>query len=100
MPRGAAPDLARINPELGRSKGRLPEPLTDLIGRAGELAEIERLLTHARMITLTGPGGVGKTQLALHAAHRFAGAFADGAYLVDLTGVTRADQVTGALAST
>ena len=47
---------------------RLPVPLTDFIGRAQERAEVAQLLSSARLVTLVGAGGVGKTRLALEAA--------------------------------
>ena len=62
----------------------LPLPLTRLVGRDDELAAIEKALTAARLLTLTGTGGVGKTRLALAAATAVAADFADGAYLVEL----------------
>src|SRR5262245_56495591 len=46
----------------------VPVPLTPFIGRAGEVAEVRRLLGMTRLLTLTGPGGVGKTRLAIEVA--------------------------------
>ena len=48
--------------------GYLPSPLTSFIGRERELVDVERLMGHARLLTLTGAGGSGKTRLALEAA--------------------------------
>ncbi|MFI9388330.1 ATP-binding protein [Kutzneria sp. NPDC052558] len=59
----------------GRPAFPLPTPPTPLLGRDRELAEIEQLLSEARLVTLTGPGGVGKTRLALAVAARFGAAF-------------------------
>src|SRR5574341_181457 len=50
------------------SKPHLPAALTPLLGRERELADVQRLLSTARLVTLTGPGGVGKTRLALQVA--------------------------------
>ncbi|MFD0475822.1 BTAD domain-containing putative transcriptional regulator [Nonomuraea thailandensis] len=66
---------------------RLPEPLTELVGRDEALAELVALPGTARLVTLTGAGGVGKSRLALEAARRLAGGFDGGAYLVELSGV-------------
>ncbi|MFC4910057.1 ATP-binding protein [Actinomadura gamaensis] len=68
---------------LHQRPGRLPAELTSFVGRRDELAEIDRLLARCRLVTLTGPGGVGKTRLALRAA-RAAGP-PDGVWFVDLT---------------
>ena len=61
--------------------------LTSFVGRAGELDEVAGLLGKTRMVTLTGPGGVGKTRLAAEVARRVAGRFADGVWLVELAAV-------------
>ncbi|MEV1004120.1 BTAD domain-containing putative transcriptional regulator [Nonomuraea sp. NPDC050202] len=66
---------------------RLPQPLTELVGRDEALAELVALPGTARLVTLTGAGGVGKSRLALEAAHRLAGGFDGGAYMVELSGV-------------
>ena len=54
-------------------RGNLPVPLTSLVGRERDLAEVGRLLAEARLVTLTGPGGSGKTRLAIEAAVRARG---------------------------
>ncbi|MEO3806690.1 BTAD domain-containing putative transcriptional regulator [Nonomuraea sp. B10E8] len=64
----------------------LPAPLTDLVGRDRELAEVRRLLAAHRLVTLTGTGGVGKTRLALSAAHTAAAGSPDGVWWVELAG--------------
>src|SRR5690242_7009951 len=65
--------------------GNLPQEATSLVGRRREVADITRLLLRSRMVTLTGPGGVGKSRLAVRVAARLQPMFADGAWLVDVT---------------
>lgn len=66
----------------------LPAAMTSFVGRAAELQAVELLLVGARMVTLTGVGGVGKTRLALEIASRTAHRWSDGAWFVDLSGLT------------
>lgn len=71
-------------PPNGRGKvGNLPQELTSFVGRKPELTEARRLLSESRLVTLTGPGGVGKTRLALRVASITRRAFADGVWLVE-----------------
>lgn len=76
-----------------------PAPEGLLIGRACELADLRSLLTEgeSRLLTLTGPGGVGKTRLALQAAADLRDTFADGAAFVDLASVRDAELVPAAI---
>src|SRR5256712_11379605 len=67
--------------------GNLPAEATSFIGRRRELGEIRKKLTTARLLSLVGPGGVGKTRLALRIAADLGRGFADGAWLVDLAEV-------------
>src|SRR5215470_13659389 len=67
-----------------RVAGNLPAELTSFVGRRGELAAVRQLLAASRLVTLTGPGGVGKTRLALRAAAGVRRAFRDGVWLVQL----------------
>jgi predicted ATPase/DNA-binding CsgD family transcriptional regulator len=64
--------------------GNLPAELTRFVGRRSEVLEVRRTLARTRLLTLTGPGGVGKTRLALTVASQLRRTFADGAWLVDL----------------
>ena len=78
---------------------RLPMPLTELIGRDADIAEIGRMLdTGARLVTLTGPGGIGKSRLAIAAGSTAAHAFEDGVAFVDLTAVPDPERVLHAIA--
>ncbi|MFC9243306.1 BTAD domain-containing putative transcriptional regulator [Streptomyces sp. NPDC057136] len=74
----------------GRPRSNLPAPLTALVGRDRSLDEVGQLLATARLVTLTGPGGVGKTRLAVEAATRLAhdtdGGAPDGVWLIELAG--------------
>jgi predicted ATPase/DNA-binding NarL/FixJ family response regulator len=67
-----------------RQSGNLPAEATTFVGRRRELGEIRRKLTTARLVSLVGPGGVGKTRLGLRIASELARSFADGAWLVEL----------------
>jgi predicted ATPase/DNA-binding SARP family transcriptional activator len=62
----------------------LPERLTSLVGRDQELDELGKLVGQHRLVTVTGPGGAGKTSLAVEAARRLAAGFPDGVWLVEL----------------
>ncbi|MFF0296383.1 ATP-binding protein [Kitasatospora sp. NPDC004614] len=70
-----------------REPGRLPAEATPFIGRAAELEALTALLGRSRLVTVTGPGGVGKSRLALRAAARLAPDFPDGTRLADLAPV-------------
>src|SRR5216110_2539252 len=65
---------------LAERPGNLPLPVSSFIGRAREQEQTAAALDEARLVTLTGPGGVGKTRLALQAAGRVAPRFGDGAW--------------------
>lgn len=82
------------------ARGNLPSPVTTFIGREPEVAHLTSLLAHeaVRLVTLTGPGGVVKTQLALHVARAVQAAFPDGAWLVNLAPIRDADSVGAAIA--
>ncbi|MFJ7215384.1 ATP-binding protein [Amycolatopsis sp. NPDC098790] len=68
-------------------KGNLPADTTSFVGRKPDVSEVKRLLTQARLVTLTGVGGVGKTRLAVQTAAELARAFPDGVWLVELAGL-------------
>src|SRR5262249_21702483 len=66
----------------------IPLQLTSFVGRAQDLAEVTQLLQATRLLTLTGPGGCGKTRLALQAAASVCGAHSDGVWLIELASLT------------
>lgn len=71
----------------------LPLQLTSFVGRTAQVAELSRLVTENRLVTLTGAGGSGKTRLAVQVANEIAAQFRDGAQYVDLAPITEADLV-------
>ena len=79
----------------------LPAPATPMVARERDTAAVTGLVTgsDARLVTLTGPGGVGKSRLAVAAASRLTPSFADGVRFVDLASVSAADLVSGAIAA-
>jgi len=73
---------------VARRPNNLPVQLSSFIGREREMRDIERLLAGGRALTLTGPGGAGKTRLAIEAAAAHLTAHDDGVWLVELAGVS------------
>jgi predicted ATPase/class 3 adenylate cyclase len=66
----------------------LPEELTTFVGRESEVDEARRILATTRLLTLTGPGGTGKTRLAIRVAAGLGSTFGDGVFFVDLAPLT------------
>ena len=78
----------------------LPQMLTSFIGRERELAEVRQRLSETRLVTLTGPGGTGKTRLALEVARSVLELFQEGVWLVELATVMEGESVLQVVAST
>jgi non-specific serine/threonine protein kinase len=76
----------------------LPHPLTSFVGRKREVRQVRALVADARLVTLTGSGGAGKTRLALEAARGLVDHFADGVWLVELAPLTEARLIQPTLA--
>ncbi len=87
-----APRAPRVVP------GNMRLSRTSFVGRDEEAAELRTLLAEHRMVTILGPGGVGKTRLAYRLAGELTDSFAQGAWVVELAGVTGAELVTDAVA--
>lgn len=81
--------------EPARPRHNLPAQVKSFIGREGELTEIDTRFAqeHCRLVTIIGPGGMGKTQLALEYARRAMDSFPDGAWFVPLAGVAEHEQI-------
>jgi ATP-dependent Clp protease ATP-binding subunit ClpA len=79
-------------------KAHLPVPLTSFIGREREVEEIIRLVNKNRLVTLTGPGGVGKTRLAIQVSNRLMSKFKDDVWWVELAPLTDESLVLQAVA--
>jgi predicted ATPase/DNA-binding SARP family transcriptional activator len=80
-------------------RDNLPTSLNPFVGRATELGELSALLAENRLVTLTGPGGAGKTRLALEVARAVRDWFSDGVWLADLTVVADGAMVAPAIAT-
>ncbi|MDP8928589.1 MAG: AAA family ATPase [Actinomycetota bacterium] len=84
---------------LDARPNNLPVQLTRFIGRSDEIAQIGELLVSNRLVTLIGPGGTGKTRLALQVAAEALADFGDGVFFVDLSAVTIPELVPAAIAA-
>jgi predicted ATPase/class 3 adenylate cyclase len=93
---GEFPPLRSVDVFLGN----LPVQVTSFVGRGEELTSVGEELARARLVTLTGVGGVGKTRLALEVASAVVAGYRDGAWLVELAGVRDPEAVADAIVAT
>ncbi len=98
----SSPPLLHLIDRSGSPAFDLPYPLTPFLGREQEISEVVAQLSRpeVRLLTLTGPGGAGKTRLALRVAEELAASFSDGVAFVPLASVADADLVSLAIART
>jgi predicted ATPase/DNA-binding winged helix-turn-helix (wHTH) protein len=82
---GTGKGSAAAQPAAGLPPTNLPAPVSELIGRDAEIGEVVSLIGDHRLVSLTGAGGIGKTQLALAAAHQVLPHFAGGVWLVEFS---------------
>ncbi|NOK58156.1 MAG: hypothetical protein GFH25_541210n2 [Chloroflexi bacterium AL-N10] len=87
-----------VKPAPRRPQHNLPHPLTSFIGREHEIAALPSLLHTTRLVTLTGPGGCGKTRLALEIAPGLVEQFPDGVWWIDVAAVTEQSFVAQSIA--
>lgn len=89
------PPLKSLEPE----RTNLPQLLTSFVGRQAELAALRKALKESRLVTLTGPGGSGKTRLALELGRDLLGGWPGGVWWVDLTAISDPKALEGGIAS-
>jgi DNA-binding winged helix-turn-helix (wHTH) protein len=90
---------AAAEPQSPLPPTNLPEPISELIGRDDELREILSLAAAHRLVTLTGPGGIGKTRLGSEVAHRLLPNFVDGVWAIELAPLSDPELVPVAVAT-
>lgn len=104
LPAPAPPEPAARRPGTpsvsGQAAGWLPAEITSFIGREADLAAVGKLLAAGRLVTLTGPGGSGKTRLARQAGAAVAAGYPDGVWLVDLAPIGDQELVASVVAAT
>ena len=94
-----APGLQReFGPIASVAPNNLPRRLTSFLGREDEIAAVSELLAEGRLLTLTGPGGTGKTRLSLEVASRMLDAFPGGVWFIELGAITEPELVPSTIA--
>jgi non-specific serine/threonine protein kinase len=99
---GLTPTFAELSPRKPKepAPNNLPSQLTSFIGREREIEEIKALLSTARLVTLTGPGGTGKTRLGLQVAASLLNDFESGVFFVALASISDPGLVASSIAQT
>jgi predicted ATPase/DNA-binding SARP family transcriptional activator len=97
QPSALAASPAPLNTGITR---RLPVPLTSLVGREDQIADVVEYLKQGRLVTILGTGGLGKTRLAIAAGEVMATGFADGAWFVELASLSEPERVAQTVATT
>jgi predicted ATPase/DNA-binding winged helix-turn-helix (wHTH) protein len=93
-------EVARVAETTVRAPSNIPASVTELIGREEEVRKVVDRVAAKRLVTLTGPGGIGKTRLALEVARLLVPKFADGVWVVDLATVSDPNLVPAAVTAT
>jgi len=93
-----APARTNLLPEKKIELPNLPSPLTTLLGRDSELRDLQLLITANRLTTITGPGGIGKTRLAVEVGRRLSASFAGRVHLVEMGMIGERDNIWPAIA--
>ena len=93
------PEPSETEPHASSRIDNLPAPLTRLVGRAETVRSLITQLPQRRLVTIAGPGGIGKTTVAIAVADALASSYRDGVAFVDLAPITEASLVPSALAS-
>lgn len=100
LTRTAQPSTGSRQPTRGpHQTSQMPRPASALIGRSHDFERLTGLLRQRTLVTITGPGGCGKTSLAIQASAAIADTYPDGTYFVDLTAITDNDDVADLVAS-
>lgn len=95
-------EVASSGAGLALQSARLPAQITTFVGRQEHLSKIKAFIRDgiARLVTLTGPGGIGKTRLAIRAAESLSAEFHDGCYFVNLSSTRQPERIAETIAST
>lgn len=89
-----------LEPDAAPPQTNLPVPVSSFVGRIDELVLLDKAIHEHRLVTVVGPGGAGKTRLAIEASHTVQGSFRDGVWFVDLAQIPDPGAVPHAVAAT